>query len=108
MSSSVEQLLERRGVDRGRFEQKMKRVRREEALFQFKQMRLDAGLSQGALGERLGLSQGRIAQIERGPIGSARVGALQKYVEGLGGRLSLSVELPGGQVVEIPASVATG
>lgn len=61
-------------------------------------MREELQLSQKALAEAMGVRQPAIAQIEqRG--NDLKIATLKRYVEAMGGKLSLDVELPGGKKV---------
>lgn len=46
----------------------------------------------------MGVSQIRISQIENGKLESFELGTLIRYIEALGGKLSLRVELDGKQL----------
>jgi DNA-binding XRE family transcriptional regulator len=56
------------------------------------QARLRAGLTQTEVGHRMGISQSDVSKLERRR--DARVSTLRAYVQALGGRLLLSLELP--------------
>lgn len=65
-------------------------------------MREELQLSQKALAESMGVSQPAITQIEqRG--NDVKLATLKRYIEAMGGKLSLTVELPegGGRVFHI-------
>lgn len=65
-------------------------------------MREELQLSQTSLAELMGISQPAITQIEqRG--NDIKLGTLKRYIEAMGGKLSLTVELPegGGRVFHI-------
>ncbi|WP_253306059.1 helix-turn-helix domain-containing protein [unidentified bacterial endosymbiont] len=65
-------------------------------------MREALQLSQKSLAESMGISQPAIAQIEqRG--NDVKLATLKRYIEAMGGKLSLTVELPegGGRVFHI-------
>lgn len=47
------------------------------------------------LAKKMGVSQIRISQIENGKLESFELGTLLRYIEALGGTLSMSVELDG-------------
>lgn len=62
---------------------------------QLRHLREELELSQVQLAEKMGVSQPAIAAIEaRGD--DIKLSSLKKYVEALGGKLSLNVELPTG------------
>jgi DNA-binding XRE family transcriptional regulator len=57
------------------------------------QARLRAGFTQAEMGQRMGISQSDVSKLERRS--DARVSTLRAYARALGGRLRLSLELPG-------------
>ncbi|MGR6981014.1 helix-turn-helix domain-containing protein [Testudinibacter sp. P27/CKL/0425] len=58
-------------------------------------IREDLNLSQKTIAENLGISQPAVAQIEqRG--NEIRLSTLKRYVESMGGKLSLTVQMPTG------------
>lgn len=58
---------------------------------QLAELRKKAGLSQSELASRLGVSQSAISQIESQQ--NLKLDTLASYVEALGGRLKLSIEM---------------
>ncbi|WP_422527400.1 helix-turn-helix domain-containing protein [Serratia fonticola] len=65
-------------------------------------MRDELQLSQKSLAEAMGVSQSAVAQIEqRG--NDVKLATLKRYIEAMGGKLSLTVEMPegGGRVFHI-------
>jgi transcriptional regulator with XRE-family HTH domain len=51
------------------------------------------GITQVQLAKKMGVSQIRISQIENGKLESFELGTLIRYVEALGGELSITVRL---------------
>jgi predicted XRE-type DNA-binding protein len=62
-------------------------------LYRLKLLRKSLGLNQTELAKRLGVSQIRVSQIEKGQISKFEVGTLKRYVEALGGELSITVRV---------------
>lgn len=59
-------------------------------------LREELQLSQTSLAEMMGVSQPAITQIEqRG--NDIKLATLKRYIEAMGGKLSLTIELPGGR-----------
>lgn len=50
--------------------------------------RKDIGLSQGEVADRMGVTKGRVSQIERGEVSTVEV--IGRYVQALGGELQVS------------------
>lgn len=57
-------------------------------------------LTQAQVAEAMGLTQGRVSQIERGNIGESEVETLARYAKALGGRLRLVVDF-GDDLIQI-------
>lgn len=64
------------------------------------ELRKDANLSQKELADKIGVSQSAISQLENSD-NAIQLDTLTKYVNALGGKLHLSVELPSGQAVQL-------
>ena len=57
--------------------------------FRLSQLRERAGLTQTEVAARMGVSQPRVSQLERGEIGQLEVETLSRYVAALGGHLKI-------------------
>jgi predicted XRE-type DNA-binding protein len=55
--------------------------------FRLAQLREQQGLSQSEVAARMGISQPRVSQLERGDVDQMVVDTLERYVAALGGRL---------------------
>src|SRR5260221_3621358 len=76
----------------------------QEAGYKLAGLRKALKLTQKQVAERMGVTKGRVSQIERGLISTQDV--LARYAEALGGRLQQAIHFPGGDVAVI-ARVAT-
>ena len=56
-------------------------------------------MTQVELAKTMGVSQNRISRMENGDLGSMSLDTLRRYVEALGGRLTLVAEQPSGTVM---------
>lgn len=63
------------------------------------ELRRRAGLTQGQLAERLGVTQSWISQVENET--DVRLSTVSAYVAALGGQLQLCASLPGGVKVDL-------
>ncbi|MGO4187372.1 helix-turn-helix domain-containing protein [Pseudarthrobacter sp. TAF60_1] len=70
-----------------------KRIVEEVRANRLRELREASELTQVELAGRLHVSQNRVSRIEHGDIDRAQVDTLGKYVEALGGRLRVEVEL---------------
>jgi transcriptional regulator with XRE-family HTH domain len=89
----MEELLAERPVDRVAVDAHKKRMLDEVRAYRLRELREASGLTQVELAGRLHVSQNRVSRIEHGDIDRAQVDTLRKYVEALGGRLRVEVEL---------------
>ncbi|MGP0221445.1 MULTISPECIES: helix-turn-helix domain-containing protein [unclassified Paenarthrobacter] len=93
MAKSIEELLAERPVDRTAVDAHKKRMLDEVRAYRLRELREASELTQVELAGRLHVSQNRVSRIEHGDIDRAQVDTLRKYVEALGGRLRVEVEL---------------
>lgn len=78
----------------------------EEAGFKLAEVRKALKLTQQQVAERMGVTKGRVSQIERGLISTQDV--LARYAEALGGRLQQAIYFPSGDIAVIARVTATG
>jgi predicted transcriptional regulator len=84
-----EEQLAIRAADEARVEELAARMRQEVRTARLRSIRSEEMVTQVALAKRLGVSQNRISQIEYGDIDRTQVATLRRYVEALGGKLSV-------------------
>ena len=70
---------------------------------QLAEQRKRLGITQAGLAEAMGVTPGRVSQIEHGEVST--VEALAGYITALGGRLELVADI-GGRLVRMPANPA--
>ena len=66
------------------------------------EIRKALSITQKDLAERTGLAQGEVSRFENAELTGAKIGTLERYVEGMGGRLRLVAEMPDGTIAHIP------
>ncbi|MDQ0239565.1 helix-turn-helix domain-containing protein [Arthrobacter bambusae] len=93
MAKTAEEILAKRPVDRVAVEGHKKHLFDEVRAFWLRELREASDLTQVEVAARLRVSQNRVSRIEHGDIDRAQVDMLRKYVEALGGRLRVEVEL---------------
>lgn len=71
--------------------------------YQLAEERKRLGFTQAGLAEIMGVSPGRVSQIERGEVST--VDAIAAYVSALGGKLELLADI-GGHLLRLPANPA--
>lgn len=93
MVKTIEEMLAKRPVDRPAVNAHKKRMLDEVRAYRLRELREASELTQVELAGRLHVSQNRVSRIEHGDIDRAQVDTLRKYVEAVGGRLRIEVEL---------------
>lgn len=93
MAKNLEELLRTRPVDRAVVDAHKRRLMEEVRAFKLREMREAAELTQNDVAALLQVSQNRVSRIEHGDIERTQVDTLRKYVEAIGGRLRIEVEL---------------
>jgi transcriptional regulator with XRE-family HTH domain len=88
MARTIEGMLAKRPIDAHK-----KHLLDEVRAYRLRELREASDLTQVELAERLHVSQNRVSRIEHGDIDRAQVDTLRKYVEAVGGRLRVEVEL---------------
>ena len=87
--TTLEELQQRRPVDRERVEQHKQRMLAEVRANRLRELREQAGLTQAELAERIGVGQRQVSKIEHGDLDNAKIGTIRRYLEAVGGDLSI-------------------
>lgn len=69
--------------------------------FKLIDLRRSRGLTQQQMASRLGVSQGRVSEIEHGD--DLQFSTIQRYVEALGGHIDIKAVFPDGEPVDLVA-----
>jgi len=86
----IKKLAERFGVPWAEVEQDSREMDRVLAGVALQDLRLAKKVTQRELARRLGVSQNRISKIERGQFEKTQLGTIQRYIQALGGHLSVT------------------
>ena len=70
-----------------------------EDTYSLRNARKERHMTQVEVADAMGVSQNRVSQIENGDVDAMIVSSIRRYVEALGGRLTMTVELPEGRKV---------
>jgi predicted transcriptional regulator len=93
MAKSVETVLAKRPVDRVAVDDHKKRMLDEVRAYRLRELREASHLTQVELADLLDVSQNRVSRLEHGDLERTQVDTLRRYVEAVGGRLHLEVEI---------------
>lgn len=87
---------------RGITDEQMAEARRETQAyidaFNLREARKANNMTQVELAKAMGVSQNRVSRMENGDISAMSVETVRRYIEALGGRMTLVADLPSGRV----------
>jgi len=89
MAMSLEQYTSKNPVDREQVDAHKARMIAEMRAYRLREVREAAGLTQAQLAECIGVGRRQISKIEQGDLDSVRVGTVRRYIEALGGDLTV-------------------
>jgi transcriptional regulator with XRE-family HTH domain len=91
--TNLEELFAKYPSDPVEVQRHMKRMLAEVRAYRLKELRKELNITQVELAKQLHVSQNRISRIEHGDIEKSQVDTLRKYVEAVGGTLTLEVQV---------------
>ena len=80
-------------IDSERVNRLVEKLEAEIRAYRLKELRKELNITQVELAQQLHVSQNRISRIEHGDIEKSQVDTLRKYVEAVGGTLTLEVQV---------------
>lgn len=98
--TTLDELHQRRPVDRERVEEHKQRMLAEVRAYRLRELREAAGLTQAELAERIDVGQRQVSKIEHGDLDSAKIGTIRRYLEAVGGDLSIEY-VEGGRRIQV-------
>lgn len=99
--TTLEEFQRKRPPNRGAVEAHKARLLQELHAYRLRELREAQNLTQTQLAFLLNVSQNRVSNIERGNIEHVQVETLRRYIEALGGRLRIAVDIGDGTLVQI-------
>ncbi|WIM69212.1 helix-turn-helix domain-containing protein [Corynebacterium suedekumii] len=87
--TTLDELHQRRPVNRGRVEEHKQRMLAQVRASRLRELREATGLTQAQLAERIGVGQRQVSKIEHGDLDNAKIGTIRRYLEAVGGDLSI-------------------
>ena len=90
--------LARRGIGEDQMERARQATREYVDAYALRQARPEGGMTQMELAEAMGVSQNRVSRMERGDLSVMSLDTIRRYVEALGGTISLVADLPTGKL----------
>ncbi|MFT4188691.1 MAG: helix-turn-helix transcriptional regulator [Aeromicrobium sp.] len=89
MPLSYEELATKYPADRAEIDAHKERMLAEVRAYRLRELREQAGLTQAQVAERIGVGQRQVSKIEHGDLDNAKIGTVRKYLEAVGGGLSV-------------------
>ena len=96
--SELNDYLTKRGITEEQMEQARITTRAYVDAYTLREARNDGGMTQVQLARAMGVSQNRVSRMERGDLAAMSLDTIRRYVEALGGTVSLVANLPTGKV----------
>ena len=90
--------LEKRGISDSQMDAARARTRAVVDAYNLREARKACNMTQVQLADAMGVSQNRVSRMENGEIGSMSLDTVRRYVEALGGEVTLIATLPTGTV----------
>ena len=97
--SGIDDLVRDNNLDEVRVQRETSELRQRVEAYRLAEARKRRSMTQVELANRMGLSQKRVSEVENGRISSLRVSTLERYAQGIGGKLRVSSDLPDGEVL---------
>lgn len=96
--NSLELYLEKRGISANQMDAARRYTQDYIDAYRLKEARKANHMTQVELAKTMGVSQNRISRMENGDIGSMSLDTIRRYIEALGGSVTLVADLPTGRV----------
>ncbi len=97
--SGIDDLVRDNNLDEVRVQRETSELRQRVEAYRLAEARKRRSMTQVELANRMGISQKRVSEVENGRISSLRVSTLERYAQGIGGKLRVSIDLPDGEVL---------
>lgn len=94
----IEAYAQKRGISEHMIAEAQAELHAEIEAYNLAQARKRRDMTQQQVADRMGVSQKRISELERGDLGSVQWGTLRRYIESIGGRLVGLAEFPEGTI----------
>lgn len=96
--SNLKAYLDKRGITEEQMEEARRATQAYIDAYNLREARKASHMTQVELAKAMGVSQNRISRMENGDIGTMSFDTIRRYIEAVGGKVSLIADLPTGQV----------
>lgn len=96
--TSMSDYLERRGITEEQMTVARRRTQAYIDAYVLREARAEGGMTQVQVAAAMGVSQNRVSRMENGDLASMSLDTIRRYIEAVGGTLSLVADLPSGRI----------
>ena len=96
--SNLDDYLRKRGISDEQMDVAQRKTREMIEAYALREARKARNMTQVELAREMGVSQNRVSRMENGDLGTMSLDAIRRYVEALGGKISLVAKLPSGDM----------
>ena len=96
--SELERYLNKRGITEDQMAEARSRTQSYIDAYALREARAEGGMTQVQLAQTMGVSQNRVSRMENGDMAAMSLDTIRRYIEALGGKISLVADLPSGRI----------
>lgn len=96
--TELSEYLRKRNISEGQMAEARERTQAYIDAYALREARTEGGMTQVELARSMGVSQNRVSRMENGDMSTMSLDTIRRYVETLGGKLSLVADLPTGRI----------
>ena len=96
--SSLNEYLQKRNISKEQMAEARERTHAYVDAYALRMARTEGGMTQMQLAQSMGVSQNRISRMENGDMATMSLDTIRRYIEALGGKISLVADLPTGRI----------
>lgn len=94
----IDELIRDNNLDSERIDNDVAALKQRVEAYRLAEARKKRHMTQAELASKMGISQKRVSEVENGRISSLRIATLERYAEGIGGKLRVSIDLSGEEI----------
>lgn len=95
---TLEQYVSEQQIPEGMLDRAERDTEEYAKAYELRQARLAQGMTQQQVAESMGVGQNRVSALENGNLHTLKLETIERYIESIGGRLRMTVELPGREI----------
>lgn len=99
----IDDLVRENELDEAEVDRRTLLLKQRVEAYRLAEIRRKQKMTQAELADKMGISQKRVSEVETGRVGSLRLSTLERYAEGIGGKLHVVIEFPNEEDVLLEA-----